>query len=67
LRAIQAFEVLGRCGSVAAAAEELSVSPGAITQQIHALEKFLGFRLVQRHGRGIQLTTCCATNIRLIR
>jgi len=57
LRAIQAFEVLGRRGSVTAAAEELSVSPGAITQQIHALEKFLNFRLVQRHGRGIKLTT----------
>jgi len=57
LRAIQAFEVVGRLGSVTAAAEQLSVSPGAITQQIHVLEKFLNFRLVQRHGRGIQLTS----------
>lgn len=57
LRAIQAFEALGRRGSVTAAAEELGVSPGAITQQIHVLEKFLQFRLVQRHGRGVELTS----------
>ncbi len=57
LRGIQAFEVVGRRGSVTAAAEELAVSPGAVTQQIHALEKFLNFRLVERHGRGIRLTT----------
>jgi LysR family glycine cleavage system transcriptional activator len=57
LRAIQAFEALGRCGSVTAAAQELGVSPGAVTQQIHVLEKFLRFRLVQRHGRGVELTS----------
>jgi len=57
LRAIQAFEALGRCGSVTAAAKELGVSPGAITQQIHVLEKFLQTRLVQRHGRGVELTS----------
>ncbi len=56
LRAIQAFEALGRTGSVTAAAQELAVSPGAITQQIHTLEKFLKFRLTQRLGRGIELT-----------
>jgi LysR family transcriptional regulator, glycine cleavage system transcriptional activator len=57
LRAIHAFEALGRRGSVTAAAEDLAVSPGAITQQIHILEKFLNVRLVQRHGRGIELTS----------
>jgi LysR family glycine cleavage system transcriptional activator len=57
LRAVQAFEAVGRCGSVSAAAQELGVSPGAITQQIHLLERFLDFRLVQRSGRGIQLTS----------
>ena len=57
LRAVQAFEAVGRCGSVCAAAEELGVSPGAITQQVHVLEKFLDLRLVQRSGRGIQLTS----------
>ncbi|MBS0367064.1 MAG: LysR family transcriptional regulator [Proteobacteria bacterium] len=56
LRAIQVFEALGRTGSVTAAAAELGVSPGAVTHQIHSLERYLGFRLVQRHGRGIALT-----------
>lgn len=56
LRAAQVFEAVGRLGSVTAAAQELEVSSGAITQQIHVLEKFLNARLVQRHGRGIELT-----------
>lgn len=57
LRAVQVFEVVGRCGSVSAAAKELAVSPGAITQQVHVLEKFLQFRLVQRRGKGVELTS----------
>src|SRR4051812_28680270 len=57
LRAVQAFEAVGRCRSVTAAAEELEVSPGAVTQQIRLLEKFLDCRLVERSGRGIQLTS----------
>ncbi|HTT03107.1 MAG TPA: LysR substrate-binding domain-containing protein [Steroidobacteraceae bacterium] len=56
LRAIQAFEAIARTGSVTAAAIDLGVSPGAITQQIHALEKHLRFRVVQRTGRGVELT-----------
>jgi LysR family glycine cleavage system transcriptional activator len=56
LRAIQVFEAVGRCGSVSRAADELGVSPGAVTQQIHGLEKHLKVRLVQRSGRGIELT-----------
>ena len=57
LRAVQVFEAVGRLGSVSRAAEDLGVSPGAITQQVHALEKHLKIRLVQRSGRGIDLTT----------
>ena len=57
LRAVRTFEVVGRCGSVTSAAVELGISPGAVTQQIHLLEKFLDLRLVQRSGRGIELTT----------
>jgi LysR family transcriptional regulator, glycine cleavage system transcriptional activator len=56
LRAIQVFEAVGRCGSVTAAADELSISPGAVTQQIHVLERTLNLRLVRREGRGIGLT-----------
>ena len=57
LRAVQAFEAVGRCGSVTGAAEELGVSPSAVTQQIHLLEKYLDLRLVERSGRGIELTS----------
>jgi LysR family transcriptional regulator, glycine cleavage system transcriptional activator len=56
LAAIRAFEAVGRLGSVGGAALELGVSSGAITQQIHALEKHLKLCLVQRSGRGIELT-----------
>jgi LysR family transcriptional regulator, glycine cleavage system transcriptional activator len=56
LAAIRAFETLGRIGSVKGAAEELGVTSGAITQQVHALEEYLKVRLVQRCGRGIELT-----------
>jgi len=56
LRAVQVFEAVGRCGGITAAADELGVSPGAVTQQIHLLESFLNTRLIQRSGRGIELT-----------
>jgi len=56
LLAMRAFEAVGRTGSVREAAGELGVSSGAITQQVHLLETHLGIRLVQRNGRGIELT-----------
>jgi LysR family glycine cleavage system transcriptional activator len=56
LLAMRAFEAVGRTGSVRDAAAELGVSPGAITQQVHLLETHLDIRLVQRNGRGIELT-----------
>ncbi len=56
LRSMQAFEAVGRTGSVRAAAEELGVSAGAVTQQVRALEARLQQRLLQRSGRGVVLT-----------
>jgi len=56
LAAIRAFEAVGRTGSVNLAATELGVSSGAITQHVHTLEKYVGRRLVERSGRGIDLT-----------
>ncbi|WP_283192562.1 LysR family transcriptional regulator [Rhizobium sp. AN80A] len=56
LKALQAFEVAGRCGSVTAAAIELNVSPGAISQQIRKIESFLGVTLLERSGRTAELT-----------
>jgi LysR family glycine cleavage system transcriptional activator len=56
LKALQAFEAVGRCGSVTAAATELNVSPGAVSQQIRKIESFLGVTLLERSGRTAELT-----------
>jgi LysR family glycine cleavage system transcriptional activator len=56
LAAVRAFEAVGRTGSVRQAALELGVTSGAITQHVHSLEAHLKRRLVQRSGRGIELT-----------
>src|SRR5260370_38611378 len=56
LAAIRAFEAVGRTGSVNLAATELGVTSGAITQHAHTLEKYVGHRLGERSGRGIDLT-----------
>ncbi|MDQ0559809.1 DNA-binding transcriptional LysR family regulator [Rhizobium mesoamericanum] len=55
-KGLQAFEAVGRCGSVMAAATELNVSPGAISQQIRKIESFLGVTLLERSGRTVELT-----------
>jgi LysR family glycine cleavage system transcriptional activator len=57
LRALQAFEAVGRRGSVTDAALELGVSPGAISQQIRKVEEVLGLRLLERRGRSVELTS----------
>lgn len=57
LRAIQAFEAFGRQGSVTGAADELGVSPGAISQQIRKAEEALGLRLLERRGKTVALSS----------
>ena len=57
LRALQAFEVVARTGSVMAAADEMAVSPGAVSQQLRKLEELLGLRLFERRGKGMELST----------
>ena len=56
LNALRAFEAAARLGSFAAAAEELSVTPGAVTQHIKALEAWAETRLFLRNARGVELT-----------
>lgn len=56
LNALKAFEAAARLGSVKAAAEELSVTHGAISRQIRALEAHFGTALFERVGRGLVLT-----------
>jgi LysR family glycine cleavage system transcriptional activator len=50
------FEAAGRLGSFKAAAEELRVTPSAVSQQIKTLEETLGSLLFERRGRAIVLT-----------
>jgi DNA-binding transcriptional LysR family regulator len=47
---------VGRRGSFSAAAEALSYTQSAVSQQVAALEREAGARLVQRGGRGVRLT-----------
>ncbi|WP_374354896.1 transcriptional regulator GcvA [Chitinimonas sp.] len=56
LPALRAFEAAARSGSVARAAEELFVTPGAVSHQIKSLEDQLGYALFVRQGRGVMLT-----------
>ena len=57
LRAMQAFEAVARTGSVMAAALEMGVSAGAVSQQVRKLEEWLDLRLFERRGRGMELST----------
>lgn len=57
LRALQAFEAVGRCGSVSSAAQDLGVSPGAISQLVRGLEQSLGLTLLERRGRRVELSS----------
>ena len=56
LNALRAFEAAARLGSFTAAAEELSVTPGAVTQHIKTLEAWAETQLFFRNARGVKLT-----------
>ena len=56
LNALRAFEAAARLESFARAADELAVTPGAISQQIRSLEEHVGAALFVREGRGLSLT-----------
>lgn len=56
LNALRAFEATARHLSFTRAADELSVTPAALSHQIKGLEDFLGERLFERKARSIALT-----------
>ena len=56
LNALRAFEAAARAGSYVAAAEELKVSPAAVSQQIRKLEAFLDKQLFMRFNNRVVLT-----------
>jgi LysR family glycine cleavage system transcriptional activator len=56
LNGLRAFEAAGRHLSFKHAAEELAVTPGAVSQQIKHLEQAMGVPLFQRLHRSLILT-----------
>ena len=56
LTTLAAFETAARHLSFKNAAQELSVTPGAVSHQIKALEGELGAQLFRRKHRGVELT-----------
>ncbi|RDK05736.1 LysR substrate-binding domain-containing protein [Cupriavidus lacunae] len=56
LNPTRAFEATGRLLSVSKAADELCVTPAAVSRQVRALETFLGVSLFERIRGGLELT-----------
>ena len=56
LNALRGFEAVARNLSFSAAAQELLVTPAAVSQQVKNLEDFLGVKVFSRQGRLIKLT-----------
>jgi LysR family glycine cleavage system transcriptional activator len=56
LNALRAFEVAARTQSFARAADELQVTPAAVSQLVRTLENYLGIELFERYNRGVRLT-----------
>jgi len=56
LNSLRAFEAAARHLSFRKAAEELHVTPAAISHQLKALEDYLGIKLFRRANRRVELT-----------
>ena len=57
LNGIKAFEATARGGSFATAADELSVTPAAVSRMVRLLEQRLGVDLFERSANRLSLTT----------
>ncbi|PEQ14073.1 hypothetical protein B2G71_00110 [Novosphingobium sp. PC22D] len=67
MRGISVFEAAARASSFQSAAEELNLTPSAVSHQIRLLEDILGVRLFDRVGRGVTLTPEGAEYARAVR
>ena len=56
LRGLEAFVRVVRLGSARAAADELGLSPSALSRRINSLEEFSGKKLFSRSGQTMRLT-----------
>ncbi|MFC4667687.1 LysR family transcriptional regulator [Seohaeicola nanhaiensis] len=57
LNALHIFAAVARHGNLQRAAEELNLTRGAVSQRLKQLELDLGVVLVERHARGVTLTS----------
>jgi DNA-binding transcriptional LysR family regulator len=60
LNAIRAIEIVARRGALAPAAEELGVTPGAVSQHLRRAEERLGLELFERTPQGLRPTDALA-------
>lgn len=60
LNGLRAAEAVGRLGGLPAAAAELGVTAGAVSQHVARLERQLGRTLFERSGRGMRSTAAAA-------
>jgi LysR family glycine cleavage system transcriptional activator len=67
LNALRAFESAARHLNFSRAAEELAVTPGAVSQQIQNLEDYVGAPLFKRTPRGLLLTDSAQTALPALR
>jgi LysR family glycine cleavage system transcriptional activator len=61
LNAVRAFEAAARHSSFTRAADELFVTPGAVSRQVRILEDLLGKSLFERNYREVRLTDAART------
>jgi LysR family glycine cleavage system transcriptional activator len=67
LNALRAFEAAARHLNFSRAADELSVTPGAVSQQIQNLEDYVGAALFRRTSKGLLLTDAAQTALPALR
>jgi DNA-binding transcriptional LysR family regulator len=64
LRRLRALRALADHGTLAAAADALHLTPSAVSQQLAALEREVGHRLLEPAGRSVRLTPAAAVLLR---
>ena len=67
LNALRAFEAAARHLNYSRAADELAVTPGAVSQQIQNLEDYVGAALFKRTPKGLLLTDAAQTALPALR
>ncbi len=67
LNALRVFESAARHLSFTKAAEELNVTPGAVSQQIKTLEDYIGAKVFRREKRALLLTDEAQASLPILR